>query len=117
MARRISLTIKDKFHKTRESLKSKVKIAPVEESVFWNSNIVVDEKSGGSLSICIDPVQLNKYIIRKRLTIPGIEELAPNLSHKKIYYSRHKYVLYHITLDEEPRKLCSFSYSYFLTVS
>lgn len=114
MARRISLTIKDKFHKTRESLKSKVEIAPVEESVFWNSNIVVDEKSDGSLSICIDPVQLNKYIIRKRLTIPGIEELAPNLLHTQMYY---KYVLYHITLDEEPRKLCSFSYSYFRTVS
>lgn len=66
MARRIPLTIKDKFHKTLESFKSKVKIAPVEESVFWNSNIVVVEKSDGSLGICIDPAELNKYIIRKR---------------------------------------------------
>jgi hypothetical protein len=110
LARRIPLKIKDKFRETLTSLKTQGIIAPVEEPVDWISNIVVVEKPDGSLRICIDPVELNKYIIRERYTIPKIEELAPNLSHKKIFTVLDiKDAFYHIALDEESSKLCSFS--------
>jgi hypothetical protein len=109
-ARRIPFKIKDRFRETLDSLKLKGIITPVEEPVDWINNVVIVEKPDGSLRLCIDPIELNKYIVRERYVIPTIDELAPNLSHKKVFTVLDiKDAFYHIALDEESSKLCSFS--------
>lgn len=109
-ARRIPLKIKDKFYEKLLSLESEGIITKVEEPVDWVNSVVIVEKPNGSLRICLDPIHLNKYIVKEPYTIPTIKELAPNLSHKKLFTVLDiKDAFYHISLDETSSKMCSFS--------
>lgn len=112
-ARRIPLKIRDQFKVTLENLVKKEIITPVSEPVEWVNNVVIVEKPNGSLRICIDPIELNKYIIREKYTIPTLEELAPKLSNKQVFTVLDiKDGFYHVKLDNESSKLCSFSTVY-----
>lgn len=63
--------------------------------------------------MCIDPIHLNKIIIKEMYTIPTLKELAPKLSHKKFYTVLDiKDGFYHARLDEESSKYCSFNTVY-----
>lgn len=109
-ARRIPFKVRDRFEQTLKSLESRGIIKPVSEPVEWVSNLVIVEKPNGSLRLCIDPTYLNKYIIRERYTIPTIEEMSLNLANKKFFSVLDvKDGFYHLLLDEESSKLCSFS--------
>lgn len=71
------------------------------------------EKPNWSLRLCIDPIYLNKAIIKEMYTIPTLEELAPYPSHKTYYTVFDiKDSFYHIKLDEESSKYCSFNTVY-----
>jgi hypothetical protein len=112
-ARRIPLKIKDKFKDTLDELVKKNIITSVNEPVEWVSNIAIVEKPNGSLRICIDPKELNKYIVKEKYTIPTLEEISPNLSNKKYFCILDiKDGFYHVKLDSESSKLCSFSTIY-----
>lgn len=109
-ARRIPIKIKEKFHEKLKLLESEGIITKVEEPVDWVNSVVIVEKPNGSLRICLDPIHLNKYIVKEPYTIPTIKDLAPNLSHKKIFTVLDiKDAFYHISLDESSSKMCSFS--------
>lgn len=84
-------------------------IKPVSEPVDWVNRLQKVEKPDGSLRLCIDPIHLNKVIIKEMYTIPTLEELAHKLLHKKFYTVLDiKDRLYHVRLDEESSKYCSF---------
>lgn len=71
------------------------------------------EKPDSSLRICLDPQNLNKYILRNYYHIPTLEEIRPQLAHKKFYTVLDlKNGFYHIKLDESSSKICSFSSPY-----
>lgn len=112
-ARRIPIKIKDKFKTTLHMLEQKRIIIPVNEPVDWVNRLQIVEKPNGSLRLCIDPIYLNKAIIKEMYTIPTLEELAPKLSHKA-YYSVFdiKDGFYHIQLNEVSSKYCSFNTIY-----
>lgn len=109
-ARRIPIKIKERFQEKLKSLESEGIITKVEEPVDWVNSVVIVEKPNGSLRICLDPIHLNKYIVKEPYTIPTIKDLAPNLSHKKLFSVLDiKDAFYHISLDENSSKMCSFS--------
>lgn len=109
-ARRIPLKIQQRLKDKLDDLVKKGIIEPVNEPVEWVSNIVIVEKPDGSLRICIDPQNLNKYIVRERFTIPTIDEISPQLANKKLYSVLDiKDGFYHLKLDEHSTKLCNFS--------
>lgn len=56
------------------------------EPVEWVINIAIVEISNGSLQICIDPIELNKYIVKENYTIPTPIEISPNLSNTKYFF-------------------------------
>jgi len=45
-------------------------IFEVKRPMGWSSNIVIVEKQDKSLRICLNPVALNKVIIRDKFLIP-----------------------------------------------
>jgi len=109
-ANRVPLALKEKVKATLKSLESREIIKPVNEPLDWLNKMVLVEKPDGSLRICIDPFELNKYIIRENYTIPTVEELAPILSNKKYFTILDvKDGFYHIKLDDDSSKLCSFN--------
>lgn len=50
------------------------------------SNIVIVDKPNGSVRICLDPVDLNKVIFKKRCVIKKLQDIQDKLD-KKQYYS------------------------------
>lgn len=109
-ARRLPWKIKDKFKETLNKLAKSGIITLVEEPVDWVNNVVVVEKPNGSLRLCIDPIDLNKYIIREKFTIPTLNEISPKLANKSCFSILDlKDGFYHVPLDERSSKLCSFA--------
>jgi len=45
----------------------------------------VIEKPNGTLKICLDPKDINAYVIRELYQIPTLEEIRPALANKKFY--------------------------------
>jgi len=61
--RRVPLVIKIRLEQTLKTLTNKQIIEPINEPVEWVNNIVIVEKPNKTLRACIDPSELNKYIV------------------------------------------------------
>jgi len=55
-------------------------IEPCKDVTEWQSNLVIIEKSDGSLRLCIDPREVNKYIVRDMYEIPTLDDIRPVLA-------------------------------------
>lgn len=111
-SRRVPLGLMGRFKDALDKLIKNDIIEPVNDNSLseWVSNIVIVEKPDKSLRICLDPQNLNKYILRNYFHIPTLDELRPKLAHKRYYTVLDlKNGFYHIQLDEESSKLCTFS--------
>ncbi|GBN05281.1 hypothetical protein AVEN_90695-1 [Araneus ventricosus] len=75
--RRIPVSLRPKLEKKFKKLENEGIIAKVDNPQGWVSNLVVVEKTGGSIMLCLDPKDLNKVIKRDYVLIPKIEELVP----------------------------------------
>ena len=51
-------------------------MAPVTTPTEWASSITYPTKQDGSLRICLDPLDLNKAIIREHYKAPTLEEIS-----------------------------------------
>lgn len=104
--RRVPINVHDKL---KEQLNRMVKFDLIEVSDEPNelqSNLVVIEKPDSILRLCLNPKDINKYILRDMYQIPTLEELLPFLSNK-YYYSLFdlKDGFYHYELEEESKNL------------
>lgn len=92
-----------------ESRNAIVKVDNLNENACIN-RIVLVEKPNKKIRLCLDPSDLNKYIIKKPKSLPTLEKLAFKLNGKK-YFS----VLdlsegfHHLSLDEKSSWKCCFS--------
>ncbi|CAB0000824.1 unnamed protein product, partial [Nesidiocoris tenuis] len=109
-ARRVPFRLKDRLKKALGELENRGVIARVDEPTEWVSNLVIAEKPNGSLRVCLDPKFLNEAIERERTYIPTRDDIKTALQGKKIFTVMDmKDGFYHIELDEESSKLCTFS--------
>lgn len=110
VARRVPIKIRDRLKLKLEDLVRKEIITPMDEPSEWVNNLVVVQKQDLSLRICLDPKELNNGLVREQFTVPTLEEITPKLINKK-YYSvlDLKDGYYHIKLDDESSKYCTFS--------
>lgn len=110
VARRVPIKIRDRLKLKLEELVRKEIITPMNEPNEWVNNLVIVQKPDLSLRICLDPKELNNCLVREQFPVPTLEEITPKLINKK-YYSvldlRDGY--YHIKLDENSSKYCTFS--------
>lgn len=109
-ARRIPLTIQERFKEKLNDIVRKGIVQKADEPVDCVSNVVIVDKPDGSLSICIDPQNFNTFISRERVRIPTIDEVFPNLAHTRSYSLLDiKDGCCNIQLDDDSINLCNFS--------
>ncbi|CAI6348579.1 unnamed protein product [Macrosiphum euphorbiae] len=108
--RRVPIKIYDRVKETLVRMEKLKIIKRAKEPCEWQSNMVTVEKPDKTLRICIDPRELNKFIIKERYQIPSLEELKPKLANKKCYTLLDLKDGYHqCELDQNSQKYCSFS--------
>lgn len=107
--RRVPDSIKPRLKTALENLCKKGIIVKENSATEWVNNLVIVEKTNGSLRLCLDPAQLNKCICNESYPIPTLDEIALKLKGKKIFtVIDMKEGFYHIPLDEASSKLCTF---------
>lgn len=112
-ARRMNHLIKSKLLEYLQNFEKIGIIEKVNECCEWVSNLVVVEKKDKTLRLCIDPRDLNKYLLRDFYPIPTLDEIIPRVAHHKFYTVLDlKDGFFHVCLDKESTNLCSFSTPY-----
>ncbi len=86
-ARRIPFSTADKIDLELERMQKLNVIEPVNEPTEWVNSMTVTQKPGGRIRICLDPTDLNKYVLREHLHVPTPEELHTKLGGAK-YFSK-----------------------------
>lgn len=101
--------IKDKLKDTLIQLESKKIIGKVDYPTDWVHNITIVEKPGGSLRICLDPLELNKAIQKEHYPIPTSDEIIPNFTGKKWFSVLDlKDGFWDMELTDKSSDLCTF---------
>lgn len=78
--RRIPYKLTERLRKELDRMVELNVIVKVDKPTSWVSSLVVVEKEGGKLRVCIDPRNLNEAILRPRRYIPDIESIKAQLS-------------------------------------
>ncbi len=85
-------------------------IVKITEPTDWVNSMVIVQKPGGSLRVCIDPYELNQAIKREHYKLPTTDELVTNLAgveHMSVLDVSNAF--WQIKLTEESSKLCTFN--------
>ena len=101
----------DKLKKELDKMVNLGVISPVTEPSEWVNSMVIVEKPGGNLRICLDPKDLNTAIKRQHLQLPTTEEILDKMAGSK-YYTKldaSNAAYWRIKIDEESSKLLVFN--------
>ena len=83
--RRVPAALREQLRDTLDDLVKQQKVAPVTEPTPWINSMVVVPKKNGTLRICLDPKDLNRYIQREHYQLPIIEDIATRLEKGKLF--------------------------------
>ena len=107
--RRVPAALRDSLKNTLNDLVKQQIITPVTEPTPWINSIVVVPKKNGSLRICLDPKDLNRYIQRENYQLPTIEDVAMRLDNAKIFTVLDvRSGFWHVQLDSASSLLTTF---------
>ena len=84
-ARKVPVSVKDKFRAELKRLQDLNVIAPVDQPTEWVSQFVVAVKKSGDVRVCIDPKPLNAALKRERYQIPVIDDVLPDLAEACVF--------------------------------
>lgn len=108
--RKVALALQPKLKSMLDDMVCKGVLIKREEPTDWVNSLVIVQKPNGSLRICLDPRDLNRAIKREHHAIPTFEDIAHKLHGKKLFsVIDMKDGFWHIRLDEESSKLCTFN--------
>ena len=108
-ARKIPVSVREKFKEELKRLESIKVIAPVDQPTEWVSQIVVAVKKSGELRVCIDPKPLNTALKREHYQIPVVDDLLPDLTDARVFTKVDlASAFWHLELDEESSMLTNF---------
>lgn len=109
-SRRIPFSLKTKLKDSLDQLVRSKIISSVDYPTEWVNQMIAIEKPNGKLRICLDPRNLNKFIMREHFLIPKSEDIISQLAGKQIFSVLDmKNGFWQIALEEESSKLCTFS--------
>ena len=84
-------------------------IEEVEHPTDWVNSIVCIEKKDGSIRLCLDPRELNKYIKREHFTIPKFQEIVVKLGKPRFFtIVDQSSAFWQVELEETCRDLTTF---------
>lgn len=85
-------------------------IVPETEPSEWCSPILIRTKPNGAIRVCLDPKYLNQYLRRPLYPLPNIDTVFQRVQGAKIFTKLDlTQGFWHIRLDEESSRLCTFS--------
>ena len=112
-ARKVPVSVREKFKEELRRLESLNVIAPVDQPTEWVSQIVVAVKKSGELRVCIDPKPLNAALKREHYQIPVIDDLLPDLTDARVFTKVDlASAFWHLELDHESSMLTTFATPY-----
>lgn len=83
-------------------------ITPVVEATEWVSNMVAASKKDGQVRLCIDPVHLNKALLRPHHPMKTVVQIADMPEARVFSMLDAKCGFWQIPLDEESSELTTF---------
>lgn len=109
-ARRVPHAIMNKLKEKLNELEKQGIVKKTDDCSEWVQGIVVVTKKDKSLRICMDPADLNECILDDSFLIPTLDELTVKLKGIKHFSVLDlKDGFWHVQLDEQSQKLCTFS--------
>lgn len=107
--RRIPLPLLEKIKRKLDSMVEMDVIVRVDEPTEWCSGLVTVPKPNGDIRMCVDYVQLNKYIRREIYPMPVTENILGQLGQTR-YFSKldANSGFWQFDLDEKSQNLTSF---------
>ena len=82
--RRVPFALRDELKSTLDKMETNKILAKVTEPTPWISNMVAVRKPG-KLRVCIDPLNLNRAIIRNHYPMPILDDITPKLHDAKVF--------------------------------
>ncbi len=83
--RRIPLELRDTVKNRLDDMEKRGIIRKVCEPTKWVNSLLVTPKPNGDIRICLDPVNLNKAVMREHHPTPVIDDITPELSGSDLF--------------------------------
>ena len=113
-ARCVPMSLKDKFEQEIHSMEKQGIISKLDcnEATEWLNSFVVVMKPNGDLRICLDPTDLNKYIVRPVCNLNTLDGVSFKLKDAKFFsvFDAIKRVS-HLLLNEKSKLFNSNAYT------
>ena len=107
--RRVRVHVRDRLKGKLDELVRLKLISPVTAPTPWVSNLVIVDKPGGDIRICLDPKTLNQAVQREHYPMPTVDEVTTRLTDAKIFsVVDASQAFWQIGLSEESAQLCTF---------
>ena len=86
-ARRVPVVMKEKFRKELQSMANAGIISKLDRNIPtpWLNSFVIVKKPNGSLRICLDPTDLNKYIVQPVCNSRTLDDVSHQLKDAKYF--------------------------------
>ena len=111
--RKVPLSILPKLESTLNRLEQSNIVSKVTKPTDWVNSLVIVEKKDGSLRLCLDPKELNQYVMRDYRSVPSAEEISSKMCNKTVFTVIDMADCYwHIQLDAPSSELCTFNTPY-----
>ena len=99
---RVPVALKDKFKQELKSMEKAGIISKLDcnTPTPWLNSYVIVKKANGSLRICLDPTDLNKYIVRpvcNSLTLDDVSHLLKDAKHFSVFDATKGF--FHLPID------------------
>lgn len=108
--RKVPLILRGKLKAELERLEKLDIIEKVEEPTEWVHSLVIVEKKDGSLRLCIDPKELNKYVKREHFQLPTRGDIIADIAGAKYFSKLDASAGFHqVGLDKASSRLCTFN--------
>ncbi|XP_044005925.1 uncharacterized protein K02A2.6-like [Aphidius gifuensis] len=108
--RKVPFAIQPKLKDTLNELETSGIISKVDKPTEWVNSLVIVEKKDGSLRLCLDPSNLNKYIMREHFKMSTTEDIAVHMNGMKIFSVLDmRNGFWQVKLDEKSADMCTFN--------
>ena len=78
-ARQIPFEVREKLMEKLDEIMEKGIITKVEEPTRRDNSLVVEKRSTGDIGVCLDPINVNKAILREYHPIPVVDDIIPEM--------------------------------------
>lgn len=107
--RKVPIALKSQLKDELDRLVNLGVILPVNEPTEWVSQTVISRKKNGKLRLCLDPLELNKVLIRERYSLPTMEDVLHQMTNSRIFSKMDLTSGYwHVDLDRVSSMLTTF---------